>query len=292
MKVAGFTFIRNAILNDYPIIEAINSILPICDEFIVAVGNSDDETLQLIKNICSPKIKIIQTIWDDNLREGGRTFAIETDKAYNAISDDVDWAFYIQGDECIHEKYLPLICSEMERSLVDSDIEGLLLKYRHFYGSYDYTAESRRWYRREIRIVRRLPGIQSYKDAQGFRINDRKLNVKLIDAWVYHYGWVKAPKGISMKMNNFNKFYHDEEWVNQHFPVQESFDYGNADRIVHFKDTPPAVMKNRILNMNWKFEFDPTKQEINRNVKRKILQWIEEKTGLRLFEYKNYKIVK
>jgi hypothetical protein len=95
MKVAGFTFIRNAVKNDYPIVEAIRSILPICDEFVIAVGQSEDETLSLIQKIDSPKIKIIETVWDDSLREGGKTFAIETNKAYHAISDDTDWAFSI-----------------------------------------------------------------------------------------------------------------------------------------------------------------------------------------------------
>jgi hypothetical protein len=114
MKVSGFTFIRNAIKNDYPIVEAITSVLPICDEFIVACGRSDDETLALIKSIGSDKIRILETIWDDSLREGGRTFALETDKAYNAIAPDTDWAFYIQGDEVIHEKYLPVLKQNME----------------------------------------------------------------------------------------------------------------------------------------------------------------------------------
>ena len=48
MKVCGFSFIRNAVKYDYPIVESIRSILPICDKFVVAVGNSEDNTLQLI----------------------------------------------------------------------------------------------------------------------------------------------------------------------------------------------------------------------------------------------------
>ncbi|MCA6415291.1 MAG: glycosyltransferase family 2 protein, partial [Cytophagales bacterium] len=72
MKVAGFTIVRNAVKYDYPIVEAITSVLPLCDEFIVAVGNSEDNTLDLILAINSPKIRIIHTIWDDSLREGGR----------------------------------------------------------------------------------------------------------------------------------------------------------------------------------------------------------------------------
>ena len=156
MKIAGFTFIKNAVQNDYPVVEAILSILPICDEFVVAVGKCEDGTLELIKNINSSKIKIIETEWDESIREGGRVFAEETNKAFRAISPDVDWCFYIQGDECVHEKYLETIKKEMEICLNNSKIEGLLLKYLHFYGSYDYLAISRRWYRREIRVIKNI----------------------------------------------------------------------------------------------------------------------------------------
>lgn len=101
MKVSGFTFVRNAIKFDYPIVEAIGSILPLCDEVIVAVGKSEDNTLELIRSINDPKIKIIETIWDDTLREGGRVLAEETNKAFDAIDSKSDWCFYIQGDEVI-----------------------------------------------------------------------------------------------------------------------------------------------------------------------------------------------
>ena len=133
MKISGFTFIRNALKYDYPIVEAITSILPICDEFIVAVGKSEDETLQLIKNINSSKIKIVETVWDDNLREGGHLLAAETNKAFKQISKDSDWAFYIQGDEVIHEKYLPVIQQALKDYKEDTRIEGLLFNYLHFY---------------------------------------------------------------------------------------------------------------------------------------------------------------
>ena len=195
MKIAGFTFVRNAIKYDYPIIEAITSILPICDELVVAVGNSEDGTLDLIQSIDSPKIKIIETIWDDSLREGGRVLAVETDKALAAISPDADWCFYIQGDEVVHEKYLPVIKKAMEDNLHKTEVEGLLFKYLHFYGSYNYVADAHRWYRREIRVVRNTGNVLSYRDAQGFRTKDnQKLKVKLIDAFIYHYGWVKPPE--------------------------------------------------------------------------------------------------
>lgn len=292
MKVTGFTFIRNAIANDYPVAEAIRSVLPLCDEFVVALGNSTDETAELIKSISADKIRIINTVWDDTLQKGGQVFAEETNKAIKAISPDTNWMIYIQGDECIHEKYLDVIQQEMKNNLKDDEIEGLLLKYMHFYGSYDYYAESRRWYRREIRVLKNLPGIHSYRDAQGFRINDRKLKVKLIDAYVYHYGWVKTPKALQGKVRNFNQFYQTQDWVEQNFPVQEAFDMRNADRLVKFKGTHPKVIQDRITATNWTFDEDLTKKTPKMNLKRRILQKIEDLTGIRMFEYRNYKIIK
>ena len=223
MKVSGFTFVRNAIKYDYPIVEAIQSILPLCDEVVVAVGDSEDGTLELIKGIPSEKIKIIETIWDDTLREGGRVLAVETDKAFSAVSEDTDWAFYIQGDEVLHEKYHDAVRDAMRRYKDEPAVEGLLFNYLHFYGSYDYIGESFRWYRREIRVVRKRKDIFSYRDAQGFRKkpND-KLRVKLIDAFIYHYGYVREPKAMQGKQRSFNKYWHDDQWVEKHVTPKNS----------------------------------------------------------------------
>src|ERR1700752_4569072 len=134
MKVSGFTIIRNAVKYDYPVVEAITSILPVCDEFIVSVGNSDDDTLELIKSINSPKIKIMESVWDDSLREGGKLLSIETNKAFDAIGSSSDWCFYIQSDEVIHEKYHEIIREGMKKYKDDKTVDGLLFHYTHFYG--------------------------------------------------------------------------------------------------------------------------------------------------------------
>lgn len=288
MKVVGFSFIRNAVKFDYPIVESITSILPICDEFIIALGNSDDNTEDLIKSIDSNKIRIIHTTWDDNLRKGGKVLAVETNKAFNQIKE-ADWAFYIQGDEVIHEKYLPIIKESMEKWKDDQKVEGLLLNYTHFYGSYDFVGDSRRWYRREIRIVRADKNISSFRDAQGFRKNDRKLNVKHIDAWVYHYGWVKPPFEQQEKQKYFNTLWHDEDWIKKNVKQTNQFDYSTIDSLSLFEGTHPMVMQERINKLNWKFDFDPTKK--NFGLKTKLLHWVEKKSGWRIGEYKNYKII-
>lgn len=290
MKVSGFSFIRNAIKYDYPIVEAITSILPICDEFVVAIGNSDDVTESLIHSIGSDKIKIIHTTWDDSLREGGRVLAVETDKAFQAISADSDWCFYIQGDECVHEKYLPTITKAMEEALHNNSIEGLLFKYLHFYGSYDFIGTSKRWYRNEIRIIRNNKNIKSYKDAQGFRLDDRKLNVAAIDAEIYHYGWVKHPSKQQGKIKSFNKLWHDDDWMKRNIEDVSEFDYSMVDGVKHFKGEHPIVMQKRIESVNWKFSFDPSKKKMK--FRHRIAHAIENITGYRIGEYKNYNIVK
>ncbi len=289
MKVSGFSFIRNAVKFDYPIVEAITSILPLCDEFVVAVGDSEDNTREQISSIDSTKIRIIDTIWDESIRKGGRVLAAETDKAFARISHDSDWAFYIQGDEVLHEKYHEAVQEAMLKWKDHPEVEGLLFNYLHFYGSYDFVGDSRRWYRREIRIVRNDPSIHSYRDAQGFRKNNRHLRVKPIHATMYHYGWVKPPEHQQAKQKSFQKLWHDDNWIEKNLPSDDIFDYSRIDSLRKFKGTHPAVMENRIRNKNWEFSFDPTQK--NLGIKKKVLHFIEEKTGWRIGEYKNYRII-
>ncbi len=294
MKITGFSFIRNAIKYDYPIREALLSVLPLVDELVVAVGKSDDETMGLVAGLDKNKIRIIETEWDDNLREGGRVLALETQKAYDSIRGG-DWAIYIQGDEVLHESDYPAIRSALERYAGDPQVDGLLFNYRHFYGSYDYTGASRRWYRREVRIVRpphfvlnpQLK-IYSYRDAQGFRKNDNeKLRVKPVDAYVYHYGWVKPPEAQMQKQQTFNKYWHDDSWMQKNVPAAAQFDYSNIDSLTRFTGKHPLVMQERINKKNWQFDFDISRSRYT--LKEKISGFVERMTGYRPGEYKNYR---
>ena len=259
MFVSGFTFINQAVRFDYPIVEAIQSILPLCDEVVVAVGDVNDGTRALIEGIDSDKIRIVDTVWDPSLRERGKVLAAETDKAYAAISEQADWAVYIQGDEVMHEDDLPRVRKAMASHLHDHEVDGLLFKYRHFYGSYDFVGASDRWYAHEIRVVRALPSIRSFRDAQGFRVRSNELlRVVPVDAWIHHYGWVKPPKVMQEKRIQFNKLWHDDAWVEEHIVGPESFEYeAHIRSLSRFTGTHPAVMKPRVARMNWQFSFDP-----------------------------------
>jgi hypothetical protein len=294
MTLAGFSFIRNAIRYDYPIVEAIRSVLPLCDIFVVAIGQSDDGTLELIRRINDPKIRIIETVWDDSLREGGRVLAVETDKAFQAIAAEYDWCFYIQADEVIHEKDYPNIWAALKKYAADPRTEGLLFNYQHFYGSYDYTGASRKWYRREVRMIKNNKKIFSFKDAQGFRIDDngkkRKLRVRLIDAGIYHYGWVKHPAEQQQKQLNFNKLWHSDEWVNQKIGTSDQYKYNGKEPLNRFTGTHPMVMQPRIAAVNWIFESNPALVKLT--FKEKLSGWIERYTGWRPGEYQNFQLLK
>lgn len=289
MKISGFTIIKNAVLNDYPIVEAIESILPVVDEMIVSIGQSDDDTEALIRSIDSPKIRIHHSTWDMSLRKGGEVLAVETNKAFQLLSPDADWAFYIQGDEAVHEKYHDVIRAAAEKYKDDKRVEGLLFHYLHFYGTYDYVGDSRKWYNKEIRIIRNDKTITSYRDAQGFRKQGKQLQVKLIDAYIYHYGWVKSPQQMSAKRKNVGRFWYDDNSMDKVVNEAEVFDFTSFDALDRFKGSHPAVMEKRIKEKNWSLTLDISKKKFS--MKNRFLYFIEKKTGLRLFSFKNYKII-
>ena len=290
MKVTGFSFIKNAVICDYPIVEAIRSILPLCDEVVVAVGKSDDDTLNLVRSIHPSKIRILETVWDERIREGGRTFAMETDKAFQAIPDNSDWAFCIQADEIVHEDSLDRISQSMTRWKDDKQVDGLLLDFTHFYGSYQYVADSYGWHRREVRIVRNDKNIFSYGDSMGFRKRpNEKLQVKNSGGMIYHYSYVKPPDKMMTKVRAMHKLWHDDEWIQQQLGDEALFDFSTIDSLNVFTGNHPNVMKDRIVRQNWKFEFDVSKSRMR--LKHRLRKLFEKTFGISVGEYRNYKLL-
>jgi len=291
MKITGFTIVKNAIKNDYPVAEAIISILPLVDEMIVSVDRGEDNTEALIKSIVSDKMKIVYSTWDMSQREGGQVYAVETNKAMAYVSADTDWLFYIQADEIIHEKYHPTIFESAKKYCHDKRVQGLLFNYLHFYGTYDYVGDSRKWYSHEIRMIKNDKRITSYKDAQGFRLGTKKLDVVLIDAVVYHYGWVKSPEQMMKKQKDIIRYYSgDDEGIERFRNEKALFDFNDFDSLTKFTGTHPQVMAQRIANKNWEIALDINRKKFS--FKEKFLFWFEKKTGKRLFEFRNYRLLK
>ncbi len=287
MTISGFSFIRNGVRFDYPFLESLSSILPLCDEFIVAVGKSEDETLTRIQSLGDSRIKIMETVWDDTLRTGGTVLAQQTNIALRHAQGD--WAFYLQGDEIVHEKDLPAIRASMEKYRDNLSVEGLLFNFIHFYGSYRYIGDSRKWYRHEIRVVRNNIGVESWRDAQGFRIDSRKMRVKPVSASIYHYGWVKLPSIQLRKQTHFNRLWHPDSWVARHVQTGPEYDYTTGGLLTEFAGTHPAVMTKRVEAQTWSFDYD--EKQVKQSAKERLLHWAEQKTGYRIGEYKNYVLI-
>ena len=311
MVISGFTFVRNAAKLYYPVKASIESILPIVDEFIVALGKSDagDNTEELILSVGSDKIRIVHTEWDLNAYPNGSEYAHQTDIAKEHCKGD--WLFYLQSDEVVHEKYLPVIKQRCANLLHEGKIEGLLFDYKHFWGDYDHYIISHAWYPKEIRIIRNKPGIHSWRDAQSFRRipdfsgnyfqkeNTFKLKVARVDAEVFHYGWVRPPGLMQRKRVSFETHFNGEEKGSQMKNSEpESFYYGNLDRLNPFKETHPAVMKNFIKKFDWQGELNSEESKQRRHkhdkLKYRLLTKIEQTVlgGTQIAGFKNYELIK
>ncbi|MDP4285975.1 MAG: hypothetical protein Q8891_16300 [Bacteroidota bacterium] len=314
MKISGFTIAKNATKLYYPAKASIESLLPLVDEFIVALGNcdDDDQTEQEIRSIQSDKIKIIHTTWDLEKYPRGMEYARQTDIAKAACTGD--WLFYIQSDEAVHEKYLPVIKENCEKYLDDPEVEGFLFKYKHFWGDYDHFVLSHAWYPREIRIIRNDPEIHSWRDAQSFRRmpgfagqdyylkeNTSKLNVIELDAYIFHYGFVRPPELMQKKRKSHNTNYSGEASTEQMFKNEGAlFDYGDLSKIKVYKESHPAVMQNFIKKFNWKHQLrytsapGKTKLQKHEKFKYRLLSLIEQTflNGRLLFGFRNYKRIK
>ena len=204
MTISGFSMVKNADKLYYPIKQAIMSILPIVDEFVIALGDcdEDDNTRKIIESINDDKIKIIDTVWDLKKYPKGTENAHQTDIAKSHCSGD--WVFYLQADEVIHEKYLDNIKSCCEKYLDNKNVDGILFKYKHFWGDYEHYHRGHGWYPNEIRVIRNEPDIYSWQSAQSFRRYDyydnprqpdghHKIRVAKVDAEIFHYGWYVLP---------------------------------------------------------------------------------------------------
>lgn len=295
MTISGFTMVRNATKLYFPIKESIASILPIVDEFVVALGKGDkDDTTELeIKSLRSDKIKIIYREWDSALYKNGKIFAHETNIALNECKGD--WCFYLQADEVIHETDLPIIKKACEHFLGQKKVDGFTLKYHHFFGDYQHYLPIHGWCRSEIRIVRNNIGVYSYNDANTFRKgNNEKLNIIALRAYVYHYGWVRPPFLMQKKKN-----VQDSIHAGNHEVVAngEVFTYGNLSKVPVFHGSHPNVMKERIATLSWDKDLSFNKVELKRpkmkheKLKYKVLSFFENKLfgGKQLFGYKNWK---
>jgi hypothetical protein len=308
--------VKNATKLYYPIKAVVASILPIVDEFVIALGDCDpdDRTREEVESLQSSKVRIIDTVWDLKKYPNGTENAHQTDIAKEQCSGD--WLFYLQADEVVHEKYLPVIQEHCQKYLDDQEVEGLLFNYVHFWGDYEHHQIGHNWYKKEIRIIRNDPEIHSWESAQSFRrIPDfdglhyrqqegtYKLKVAQIPAYVYHYGWVRPPHFMQNKKKSLDTIHKGQERVAELYKDKpDYFDYGPLGRAARFEGTHPEVMQEFIRQFDWKDQLNYGKQYIHADSERhkhdklkyRLLTFLEQRLlgGRTIGGFKNYRLVR
>ncbi len=203
MKVSGFTFLRNGQLLDYPFIASIQSLLPLVDEMIIALGPSTDATLEMLQGLAEPKIRVVRTNWCDNMRNQGFLYGQQKMIAqYNCTGD---WAFYLEADEVLHEKDIPAIRKVLQKHVDNPNVEALVFDYLHFYGSPGTYVQSHRWYPKEARVIK--TSVRStcpdnlWWDVFDENGKTRYPKAALANVPIYHYGWLrKLPPSEKRKL--------------------------------------------------------------------------------------------
>lgn len=247
-RVSGFSIVRNAIQYGYPVAESLRSLAPLVDEFVVAVGRSEDGTLELVRALDLPNLRIIETVWDEAQRVGGRVLAQQTNLALAACRHP--WAFYLQADEVVHEEDHPRIRAALGRWGDDGTVDALRFRFLHFEGTYAYVNLVRYW--KQCRLVRNDGRIRSVGDAAGFgRVDGRALRIRHTGAKIYHYGWARAPEVLKRKTLAFQKLYHDDAWVAARYGDMPPEYLSDVDIAFRFRGTHPAVMAERIGGATW-----------------------------------------
>jgi hypothetical protein len=287
VKVSGFTIVRNAVKLDFPLEASIRSIAPVCDEIVVNVGRSDDDTLDLVRSIREPKIRILETDWDMTI--ANRVLGQETLRAMRACRHP--WGIYIQADEVLHERGAAELARAIERHDGDPRVEGLLVRYLHFYGDMNTVAVNRRWYRREVRAVRLDPGLDilPYQGAQGFRVGakHRRIRARLTDAEMFHYGWARPARALRAKREASAVIYPWSREREARRPLLPWF-----PGLKTFSGTHPAAAREwveaRLHDAERRVEPAHFRPAFLRFY---ISDAIERLTGARVFEFRNYTVV-
>ena len=256
MFVSGFTFCRNLIRLDYPFLESMQSMLPLVDELVVAIGDSDDGTLESVEALKTknPQIKIIKTVWDKSLFDNGKIFSQQTNVALSHVNKSADWAIHLQADEFFHEEDYDKLRASMERYKDDKSILGLMLRQKYFYGDYWHTNPYAG--RRLLRIVRADGSVESVGDSSGFaRKSDGQYIGKeqqglwrYADGWLYHYGFVNDPQKLQEKIRAKAELYHQGGASAEDAAKIAAKQYipENMAIMKPFKGQHPSLMKGRV----------------------------------------------
>ena len=251
MKIYGFSLLKNGVKYDYCFRESFGSLKNLVDGFYLALGDSEDSTVEEIEKLNF--IKVINTKWDHKLREGGLILSQQTNVALENLRKDFKgqsdaWGMYIQADEVLHESEIDIIKSDFKKA-DEGGYDCISFRYFHFWQSHHEVAINKKWYPQEIRGVKLHSEVESWGDAQSFR---KYKKIFYSNATIYHYGHVRTPEKYLEKKKNFLKLYHLENKLKKYTRRENRYD--RMTKVLKFWGAHPRIMKNRILTLNEAFE--------------------------------------
>lgn len=279
--ISGFSIIRNATLLDFPLEASIASVLPAVDEFVIAVGRSEDDTLARVRAITDSRIRIIETEWDMTL--GSAVLAAETNRAMAACSHP--WGIYIQADEVLEDGGAARLRQKIHEVDQQARVEGLVVDYLHFYGSFDVVGVSRKWYRREVRAVRLGRGIHSFRDAQGFRVgpHNRRVRCQQSGVRMLHYSSARPAWALRTKREHDRQIYASEQRKDPSRPLLPWY-----PGLQRFTGPHPTAVTGWIAARTGEGSYvEPAHFQFD-HVRIWVTMAIERLTGWRPFEWRNY----
>jgi hypothetical protein len=167
----------------------------------------------------------------------------------------------------------------MEQHLNNPEVEALAFNYHHFFGSPDWLAVSPGWYRQECRIIRNT--IRNWSpDSLYFVVMDKNKKGRypkavLIDASIYHYGYVRSINAMRKKNQRVGRY-----WKHNH-PLFNGYQI-DPRAVKKFNGKHPVILDSWFENEAEKIFSPNTKHQLtNREKKHRVLMHIEDILGVK-----------
>lgn len=258
-KSAALFRAANVTIMDYPLEEAVYTALQICDEAVIVMGQSQDDTEQRVWSIFEGyepgRVVMCKQyfVYDRGWQQRWWNFAV--------AQTDAEWLLWLDADEAIHEGKVGKIHDLMEKP----DCGLIRFPFLHFYATKDYAirmplVHNTRMGRRSIgyrmvnwctdqtpnnaacQVVFGLDGIEANAHSwEGEYIED-------VDAPIYHYGWCRDATALAISQVKHRAWYADGgglergtiPMVRPHpFDVKGKLSNG---RLARWEGSHPAIM--------------------------------------------------
>jgi hypothetical protein len=206
----------NLIIMDYPFAEALENALAVCDEAVIVVSDSEDDTadwvmdLQVYHGWERVAVAYQQFHYDRHWQQRWWEFA--------ASLTDAEWLMYHDADEVFHEDDIPVIRSQMTRP----EIKLICFPYTHFYMTPSYT---RNFYPYHTRLGRRsagyrmqnwctdgtpnFPACQMVTGVDGLEAHNQRGDhvAYMTERPFYHYSWARHPRALALSQAKHKAWY-------------------------------------------------------------------------------------